>query len=90
MNVRDRKEAERIAAGLDKLLSELEELRNAARQLADDEQEKFDNMSEGLQAGERGQAIEEAAANLSSYADEIDTVYDSLEEAAGNLRGMEG
>lgn len=74
MNAKDRKEVSAI-------VSELEGLQARLQELADAEQEKFDNMSEGLQAGERGQAIETAAGELSSAADAVQEALDAL----GNL-----
>lgn len=41
-------------------------------QVRDDEQEKFDNMPEGLQQGEKGQAIEEAVNTLTSLLDKLE------------------
>src|SRR5882757_9591900 len=43
-------------------------------ELRDKEQEKFDNLSEGLQASERGQNIEAAVQSL-------DTAYDAVNNA---------
>jgi septal ring factor EnvC (AmiA/AmiB activator) len=45
-------------------------------ELRDEEQEKFDNLSEGLQASERGQNIEAAVSAL----DEAMNAFDAVEE----------
>jgi len=73
MNKGDKKRMARAVGFLEEAKAILEELRDA-------EQEKFDNMSEGLQASERGQAIETAANNLSSAYDDVETALASLEE----------
>lgn len=50
MNNNDRKELARIKSGIEDLLSEL-------RVIGEAEQEKYDNLSEGLQASEKGQQL---------------------------------
>lgn len=52
------------------------------RTVADEEQEKFDNMTEGLQQTERGQKMEENATNLSSLADELENATVTIDEAS--------
>jgi hypothetical protein len=49
------------------------ELSNEFREIADAEQGKFDNMPEGLQEGEKGQAISEAAEALGEVADHLES-----------------
>lgn len=73
MNKQDRKEVEEIIALLEDAQSRIEGLGEA-------EQEKFDNLSEGLQQAERGQKMEEAASTLSDIACSITDVIDSLQE----------
>ncbi|MFU1569320.1 hypothetical protein [Aeromonas veronii] len=68
MNARDRKAVARLIEKLTELRSQCEVIAEELTELADMEQEKYDNMSEGLQASERGQAIMEAAENLSNAA----------------------
>lgn len=56
---------------------------NSAREilelLKDQEQEKFDNLSEGLQQSEKGQKFEENANTLSEAYDNVESAIDSLE-----------
>lgn len=88
MNATDRKKANAIISQIEALKAQAEELAGELRELADAEQEKFDNMPEGLQGGDRGQAMEEAAGNLSSAADALES--GSLEEALEALGQIEG
>lgn len=74
MNKEDRKAVERIVGELNSLKDEIEELRSQ-------EQDKFDNMSEGLQAGDTGQAIEAAATAL-------ENAHSAIDEAVGELEGI--
>lgn len=76
MNAQDRKEVGELLDRLDKVVAEFSDIKELLRELADAEQEKFDNMSEGLQQSEKGQAIQEAATELGNAAD-----ADSPEEA---------
>jgi hypothetical protein len=85
MNAQDRKTVAKLLGELNELKSKAEEIGNQLRELADAEQEKFDNMSEGLRQAENGQKIERAAENLSSAADSceegnIQETIDSLEQ----------
>lgn len=69
------------------LKEQIEAIGSELRTLADEEQEKFDNMPEGLQASENGQAIETAAQALdeaAGYAEE-----GNAGEAVGALENVE-
>lgn len=88
MNATDRKKANALISQIEALKAQAEVLAGELRELADAEQEKFDNMPEGLQGGDRGQAMEEAAGNLSSAADALES--GSLEEALETLGQIEG
>ena len=65
---------------LAKAIGQLEEALSVIEDLAEAEQEKFDNMTEGLQQGERGQAIEQAAASLSDAQSDIEAALEKLGE----------
>ena len=83
MNAADRKIASEAFSKLEKLASEFEEIKSELSDLADAEQEKYDNMSEGLQAGEKGQTIQTAAENLREAA-EADGPQEAV-DALGNI-----
>ena len=76
MNAADRKE-------LGRAVTMLAEAREIISGLADAEQEKFDNMSEGLQASERGETIQAAAETLQTAVDGIENVESDLAELEG-------
>lgn len=75
MNNIRRKEIRRIEEVLQVLLDDIESVK-------DEEQEAFDNMPEGLQASDRGEAME---ANISNLED----VVCNIEEAIDNLTLIE-
>lgn len=56
------------------LKSELEDIVTAIRELADEQDEKFNNMPEGLQQGDTGQLLEARRDGLNSWADELEAV----------------
>jgi uncharacterized protein YoxC len=94
MNAQDRKAVSGIVSELEALRSEMEALRSQVedigtrlRELADAEQDKFDNLNEGLQSSDNGQAIEEAASNLSDAADAAES--GDIEEALDALGNLE-
>lgn len=68
MNASDRKQVAELTTLLEELKGDVEAAGEALRGLADAEQEKFDNMPEGLQQGEAGQKIESAASALDEAA----------------------
>ena len=47
--------------------------------IGEEEQEAFDNLTEGLQAAERGQRMEEVAGTLSEAADTLADLITTLE-----------
>lgn len=60
----------------------LTEAKNIIEEVMDEEQGGFDNMSEWLQASERGQQMEEAIDNMSSAIDSIDEAAEYIDEAS--------
>lgn len=75
MNAQRRKEIQAV-------LNELADLRSRVDTLHDEEQEAFDNMPEGLQASDRGQASEAAVSALDDALSAFDEIETSLNEAA--------
>ena len=73
MNAQGRKEIAKYIASLNEIKDKLESM-------MDDEQDKFDNMPEGLQESERGEAMQEAISCLEEAASGIDDVIDRLNE----------
>ena len=66
---------------LDVAISLLNQARDIVEDVSNEEQEGFDNLTEGLQASERGQQMEEAVSNLNDVIDNIDTAISYIEEA---------
>lgn len=69
----------RIGAVLGELQVQLEALQG----LAEEEREAYDNMPEGLQQSERGEASSAAADALGSAVSDLESAIASLEEAGG-------
>lgn len=63
------------AEDVDGLRSCAEELRT----LGEEQQEKFDNMPDGLQQGDTGQMLEERATGCDSWADAIEAACDNFD-----------
>ena len=70
--------------GRRKVIGKVSALLNDARALlegvAEEEQEAFDNLTEGLQASERGERMQEVAFELESLASELEGIEERLEE----------
>ena len=73
MNKQDRKELQRAID----LLNDAKEI---IESIGTCEQDKYDNLSEGLQATERGQKFEENASALENSASSIDDIISEIEE----------
>lgn len=71
MNREQRKE-------IKELIKQLEIVKDKIDSIRDDEEDKFDNLSEGLQATMRGQDMEDAIGNL-------EDAIDNIAEAVANL-----
>lgn len=74
MNKADRKR-------LEEAIELIQRAREIVEEIASVEQEKFDNLSEGLQATEKGYKLEEAASTLDCVNDELNTTIDSIQDA---------
>jgi transposase len=68
---------------LDLAQAKLSEAREMIQEIAEEEQEAFDNLSERLQAAERGQRMQEVAEMLGTAVDEIENVEASISDAMG-------
>jgi hypothetical protein len=66
---------------LKEVLDTLEKAKDLLSSVAEEERETFDNMTEGLQATERGQTI-------SDNADTLEDALASLEEIIGNIEAV--
>ena len=82
MNNDTRKRLAALQSKINDVRSELGVMIADATELAEEEMEKFENMTEGLQASEKGQAIEQAANALHDLQDLLESSDGSLEEAA--------
>jgi septal ring factor EnvC (AmiA/AmiB activator) len=83
MNAADRKQVSDLVSKLEELNQQFEDVKTSIEELAEAEQEKFDNLTEGLQASEKGQAIEAAAGALIDAAS-ADSIQDAI-DALGNI-----
>lgn len=63
---------------LEKAIALIDDAKEIVERIKDEEQEKYDNLSDGLQQSEKGQRFEEIVSTL-------DDVFSQLEEAVGNI-----
>lgn len=87
MNAAGRKELDRLFAELREAQEKVENIGAEIRTLAEAEQEKFDNLSDGLQQAEAGQKLESMAEALNSLADycEGGDIAAAIDEVEGAL-----
>lgn len=65
---------------LQKYVDDLNDIASSVREMADEEQEKADNMPENLQESERHEAYENAVYLLNDLADNIENATSDVEE----------
>jgi hypothetical protein len=65
--------------------TELDDIALEARGLAEEQQEKFDNMPEGLQQGDTGQLLEERREALENWAEELELVGEDEDDLEGMI-----
>lgn len=90
MNNDRRKKLANFCESIEKLRASIEALKDDELEpLKEEEQEAFDNMPEGLQSGDRGQAselainnMEDAISNIESALSELESAMSSIEYAA--------
>lgn len=85
MNNERRKEIAKLAEQLSEFTGKLDDIKSEIENFAQEEQEKYDNLSEGLQASERGQSYEAAATALQEAVSNVETIISELEAALYNL-----
>ena len=74
MNKENRKE-------LEKAISLIEDAKQIIESIKDDEQDKFDNLPEGLQQSERGEKFEENVSVLDDALSQLEEVIDNISTA---------
>jgi len=90
MNADRRKRIEKLTVEVrEKLAGLIDDIRNEAESIKDEEQEAFDNLPESLQSGEKGDAMQESISRLEDAVSSIESIYldeiaSALEDAAGN------
>lgn len=66
---------------LEKLIGELDDIKNQVEALRDEEQDYYDNMPESLQGGEKGDIATEAISQLDEAISNIEYAIDNIETA---------
>ena len=83
-------EYESLKEELDGFQEKLESYQSDIEGLSDEERMKFDNLPEGLQESERGEAYEIAADTLDEAASNLEDAVGSLTEMLDNWADLEG
>ena len=64
---------------IEKLIEKLDEVKTDLEFMQEDEESKYDNLPEGIQDSERGDAMQEAIEYLGYAVDSIDEAIDNLQ-----------
>lgn len=67
---------------IEKVIAQLETLKDEIADIGMEEDEAYNNLPEGIQDSDRGEAMQEAVENLEMAGDTFDDIIDYLNEAA--------
>ena len=62
------------------LIAQLEDIKGRLETMQEEEQDKFDNLPEGLQESERGEAMQEVADSLEEAVSSLEDVISTLND----------
>lgn len=85
MNKPRRKEIEKIEAQIASLKSTATQIKAEIESVRADEDEAFENLSETMQQGDKGEAMQTASSNLEESEQQLDDIESSCDEAIRNL-----
>lgn len=71
MNAKTRKQINQLTGQLENIKAQFEEMQS-------EEEQKYNNLPEGLQQGEAGQCMEAAASNLTDAVESLDAALSSM------------
>lgn len=88
MNKQQRKDLQLAVTAIEKAKELLSQAKEIIERCGEDEQEKFDNLSEGLQATESNKLLEENADTLSEIASDIETIIDDCDDRINSINEL--
>lgn len=89
MNAQRRKALAALIDRIEELGAARDTLRDELETIRDEEQDAFDNMPEGLQQGDKGQAMEEAIGIIEEAITNLENIdVDSIVSSVDNARGQ--
>jgi chromosome segregation ATPase len=68
-----------IETDFELLKEKVDEIRSDVESIRDEEQDKYDNMPESIQQGEKGDTMQEGIDSLDDLYNELDSLYDELD-----------
>ena len=90
MNNDTRATLKTLTAAIEAIKMQVAELQEQCNDAANNEREKFDNMPEGLQDSDRGQAIDQAATELEGAHEELEGAFTALDAAIDAINNAIG
>jgi len=74
----------------EEVLDRIESAQDSLQEVIDEEQEKFDNMPEGLQSGGRGESMREVITTLEGVIEELNDIHGYNSEEGTEEEWIEG
>lgn len=88
MNAFTRKDITEISARIQEAIDILNSAKDNLQIIEDIEQEKYENLTEGLQATERGQKLEEGYNILEDQVSNLDQIISEAEEVIESINAL--
>lgn len=88
MNKRQRKDLAKIQARIDGVVSSIEDIKSDIEDIKNEEDEKYENLPEGLQDSEMGEGLMESSEMLESIMDDIDCAIDQLVDVKDSMEDL--
>ena len=88
MNKNDRAELDIILRKLDELMGEIEKCHEDTERIKSSEEEKYDNLPESLQDGQKGSDLQDGIEKLESICDLLDETTTNISEAIAEVGEM--
>lgn len=81
MNATQRNEIKKLIRNAEALRNQLEDIMLAVRDIAEQEQEKLDNMPESLQSSERAERMQETKDELEYGCDQFESALNDIQDS---------
>lgn len=89
MNKEQRKVLDKLKEELGVIIGKLDDIKSEIDAVKDEEQEKYDNMPESFQSGEKGEKVESGITYLDEVSGNLDEAIETLGSAVDSIESSQ-